>query len=542
MPRSHALRALARLAAVHAAADSEGVSAGRIRDEMSLSRRDFARGLLAASATLPLLAGCSVGQSPAANKRVAIIGAGIAGLTAALRLQDAGIASTVYESSSRIGGRMHSEWSYWNDRQHTEWCGAMIDTQHVTMHALARRFHLPLGDTYSGLKADDRDTAFLDGHYYPMPEADRDFAAIYPILKSQLAAMPATPMYSNMTAAGHRLDQTSMAAWIDRYVPGGLGSRLGKLIKEAYRNEYGREIEEQSSLNLVCMLGIQRHFERDGKMSVLGYSDQRFYIAAGNQRLPLAIAAALPAGTVQFGHRMVSIKKLPGGLYELQFDNNGATVKETYERVVIAIPFIVLRGLDYSSAGFDAAKHRAIQELGYGYHTKLHVQFDGRPWRKPGSWPGPTTGQIWTTLPFQSSVDFSLGQAGPSGIIERFTGAGAALIDTPPMPYARIGDSDAVKRQVKHFFEMLDEIWPGCSKQFNGKATFGNAQADPNILASYSCWLTGQYSTIAGTEGLRQGNVHFAGEHTSVEHQGFMEGGAESGVRVAAEILSDLKS
>ena len=498
--------------------------------------------LLAASAPLPLLAGCSVGQSPAANKRVAIIGAGIAGLTAALRLQDAGIASTVYESSSRIGGRMHSEWSYWNDRQHTEWCGAMIDTQHVTMHALARRFHLPLGDTYSGLKADDRDTAFLDGHYYPMPEADRDFAAIYPILKSQLAAMPATPMYSNMTAAGHRLDQTSMAAWIDRYVPGGLGSRLGKLIKEAYRNEYGREIEEQSSLNLVCMLGIQRHFERDGKMSVLGYSDQRFYIAAGNQRLPLAIAAALPAGTVQFGHRMVSIKKLPGGLYELQFDNNGATVKETYERVVIAIPFIVLRGLDYSSAGFDAAKHRAIQELGYGYHTKLHVQFDGRPWRKPGSWPGPTTGQIWTTLPFQSSVDFSLGQAGPSGIIERFTGAGAALIDTPPMPYARIGDSDAVKRQVKHFFEMLDEIWPGCSKQFNGKATFGNAQADPNILASYSCWLTGQYSTIAGTEGLRQGNVHFAGEHTSVEHQGFMEGGAESGVRVAAEILSDLKS
>jgi len=178
---------------------------------MSLSRRDFARGLLAASATLPLLAGCSVGQSPAANKRVAIIGAGIAGLTAALRLQDAGIASTVYESSSRIGGRMHSEWSYWNDRQHTEWCGAMIDTQHVTMHALARRFHLPLGDTYSGLKADDR-TRRSRRPLLPDAGGRRDFAAIYPILKSQLAAMPATPMYSNMTAAGHRLDQTSMAA------------------------------------------------------------------------------------------------------------------------------------------------------------------------------------------------------------------------------------------------------------------------------------------------------------------------------------------
>ena len=71
MPRSHALRALARLAAVHAAADSEGVSAGRIRDELtSLSRRDFARGILAASAALPLLAGCSLGTPPAATAEI----------------------------------------------------------------------------------------------------------------------------------------------------------------------------------------------------------------------------------------------------------------------------------------------------------------------------------------------------------------------------------------------------------------------------------------------------------------------------------------
>ena len=82
----------------------------------------------------------------------------------------------------------------------------------------------------------------------------------------------------------------------------------------------------------------------------------------------------------------------------------------------------------------------------------------------------------------------------------------------------------------------------GLLKQWNGKATFGNAQADPNILAELFVLAVGPCTTIAGTEGLRQGNVHFAGEHTSVEHQGFMEGGAESGVRAAAEILSDLKS
>jgi monoamine oxidase len=62
---------------------------------------------------------------------------------------------------------------------------------------------------------------------------------------------------------------------------------------------------------------------------------------------------------------------------------------------------------------------------------------------------------------------------------------------------------------------------------------------DPNILASYSTWLVGQYTTIAGYERVRQGRVHFAGEHCSVANQGFMEGGAESGAAAAREILAD---
>ncbi|MBV8724347.1 MAG: FAD-dependent oxidoreductase, partial [Candidatus Eremiobacteraeota bacterium] len=102
-------------------------------------------------------------------------------------------------------------------------------------------------------------------------------------------------------------------------------------------------------------------------------------------------------------------------------------------------------------------------------------------------------------------------------------------------------ESPAVSRHVQSFFTQLDAIWPGVSQTWNGKATFGNAQADPNILASYSCWLVGQCTTIAGHEARRQGRVHFAGEHTSVENQGFMEGGADSGARAAREILADYR-
>ena len=207
MPRSHALRALARLAAVHAAADSEGVSAGRIRDEMSLSRRDFARGLLAASATLPLLAGCSV-ESPAANKRVAIIGAGIAGLDRRV-------------APARRGHRFDRLRVVVPHRRPHAF--GMVVLERSPAHRMVRRDdrHATRHDARAGTAFSSAARRYVfgpqgrrPGHgvsrrpYYPMPEADRDFAAIYPILKSQLAAMPATPMYSNMTAAGHRLDQT----------------------------------------------------------------------------------------------------------------------------------------------------------------------------------------------------------------------------------------------------------------------------------------------------------------------------------------------
>lgn len=473
------------------------------------------------------------------RERIAIVGAGIAGLVTAMHLRDFGIEATIYESSSRVGGRMHSERTYWDDGQHTEWCGAMVDSTHATMHTLARRFSLALLDTHAAWPPRARDTCYLKGSYYSMADADRDFAKIYPVLQDQLAHVNPTTTYANATPTARRLDGISMRGWIERYVPGGLGSQLGRLIREAYRNEYGREIEELSALNLVLQLGQQTTFAQDRRLNVLGYSDQRYIFARGSQALPEAIAARLPSGSIRFGYRLQALRRRPRGSYELRFDRDGVAESVAADRVVLAIPFIALRAVDYAGANFDSAKANAIENLGYGYHTKLHLQFDRRAWMRPvHPWPEPTTGQIWTTLPVQSSLDYSLGQHGADGLIEVFTAGAEAMRDTPLVPYARAGESSAVDWHVRRFFTQLDRIWPGVSATWNGKATFGNAQADPNIRASYSCWLVGQCTTIAGHEARAQGNVHFAGEHTSVEYQGFMEGGARSGLRAADEILA----
>jgi hypothetical protein len=107
------------------------------------SRRQFVAGaaVMATSAALP-----EVAFAAPSKTRIAIVGAGIAGLNAALTLQDSGIGSTVYEASNRIGGRMFSATSIWADNQVSEWCGELIDSDHGTIIGLARRFGLPLDD------------------------------------------------------------------------------------------------------------------------------------------------------------------------------------------------------------------------------------------------------------------------------------------------------------------------------------------------------------------------------------------------------------
>jgi monoamine oxidase len=63
----------------------------------------------------------------------------------------------------------------------------------------------------------------------------------------------------------------------------------------------------------------------------------------------------------------------------------------------------------------------------------------------------------------------------------------------------------------------------------------------PWTLGSYSFWKVGQYTAFSGVEKEAVGSCHFAGEHTSQDFQGYLNGAVESGYRAAGEILTALK-
>jgi monoamine oxidase len=553
MARTPLLSRLTRLAADYREADDRHMAVEDVLDErrQGVSRRDFlktagaAAGLAALGPGAMAYAAGNTASSGGPTPRIGIIGAGISGLNAALALQDAGYGSTVFEASTGIGGRMHSNMSgYWQNGQTSEWCGELIDTNHKTIQTLAKRFNLPLVDQIQNQPPGSEDTYYVHGQYYTFTQATSDFKPVHNTLQGQVQAASYPTLYNLSTSFGQYLDGISVYQWIEQYVPGGHASNLGALLDSAYNQEYGLDTTVQSSLNIVYLLGYQAS---PGEFSVYGASDERYHIQGGNQQLPLAIAqylqATSPAVAINMQWKMTAIAANRDGSSICTFSTPSGTQSQTFDRVILTIPFSVLRGLNYKNAGFDHLKSTAITQLGYGTNTKFNLQFNSRFWNSTGAWPGVSDGNIYTDLQFENAWDASRGQPGSNGLLVLFTGgSNGTAVKSTPGPFLTTQDSSTVTSYAKQFLTQLETVWPGATAQWNGLATLSTPWTDPNLLGSYSCWKVGQYTGFSGYEKMRQGKIHFGGEHCSQNFQGYMEGGAAEGARAANEILTDYKA
>ncbi|MFN2629431.1 MAG: flavin monoamine oxidase family protein, partial [Gaiellaceae bacterium] len=467
--------------------------------------------------------------------RVAIVGAGIAGLNAALTLQDKGIASTVYEASDRIGGRMHSDRSgYFANGQISEFCGELIDTNHTTILALAKRFSLPVVDLLAAEPAGSTETYWFLGGRYSTAQADTDFGPVRDNAKNDLTAAGYPTLWNSYKQAGYDLDHISVSEWIDTRVPGGHSSAFGRLLDAAYNEEYGADTTDQSSLNLLYLLAYQpspKGFE------IFGVSDERYHIAGGNQQLPEAIASTLP--DVRPGWQLTAIATNRDGTIKLSFAEPSGSTTVTADQVILTTPFPVLRKLNYAKAGFDALKQTAITQLGAGRNTKLQLQFSSRYWNTSGPW-GISNGDSYTDLGYQNTWDVTRAQAGTTGIMVNYSGGSVAGAFAPAAPYSNATQDPQVATYARSFLTQLETVFPGITAKWNGNASLSTPFRDPNLLCSYSYWKVGQYTSFSGYEGVAQGAIHFAGEHCSQNFQGFMEGGASEGNRAALEVFHAL--
>src|SRR5207249_1921203 len=266
MARTPLMRALQRLSYEHSRAQALEMDVSEFRaraSEAAYSRREFLRRGGVAGAAVALAGPLALARPAraASAPRIAIVGGGIAGLNTALTLQDKGVYADVYESSGRLGGRMHSDWTefgtgFWQNGQQAELCGELIDSNHKTILQLAQRFGLATVDLLGAQPNGTTDTYFIFGKPYPKSQADLDFRPVKSTLQSQVQATSYPTLYNNFTAAGQIFDQMTLYDWIENYVPGGHTAPFGMLLDMAYNEEYGAETTDQSALNLMYLLGF----------------------------------------------------------------------------------------------------------------------------------------------------------------------------------------------------------------------------------------------------------------------------------------------
>ena len=485
------------------------------------------RGFLAGAAAVGAAATAwRLGQpapvAAADSERIIIIGAGLAGLTCAYDLRKAGYVAEIHDAHpDRLGGRAWSDRDTFAAGQITEHGGELIDQGHTQIRQLCQSLGLPLDNLLAAEQNGTEPKFWFDNAPYSYVDAVNDLKSIWQKIKSDLQAASYPTLYNLSTARGRQLDSMSIIDWIAESVPGGTSSRLGQLLDVGYNIEYGAECSDQSSLNLLYLLG----YSGQGQLRLFGPSNEKYHVRGGTDRIVAALHTQL-GGQIVSGSALTKIGQRSDGGYDLTFRRAGRSVLQTADRVVLALPFAVLRTLDFTRAGFGERKVRAIREQGMGTNSKLNVQFVDRHWETLGG-----NGDSYADTGYQATWEVTRAQRGAPGILVDYTGG-------------LIGDSFGTgtpQSRAETFVNQLEPVFPGIRGKLNGRATIDHWPASPYQRGSYSYWKVGQYQAFAGVERERSGRCHFAGEHTSVDFQGYLNGAVETGQRAAAEIFADYK-
>lgn len=485
----------------------------------TIDRRTFLKGAGATAlvaTTGGIISSCGPSILKATDARVAIVGAGLAGLTAAYDLKKAGITAQIYEASTRMGGRVFTARDIMGSGFTTELGGEFIDSSHEELLALARELEIGILDRHANPLLKEH-TYFFGGEHKSDLDAATAFVPAVQKIHEDFASLPEAINYRTRGTAAV-LDAMPLSSYIAQ-LP--VEDWLKQALSVAYLTEFGLETASQSSLNLVTTLGpatSENHFH------IFGESDERFRIDGGNSVITRELASRLEQ-QIHSGMVLEAIEAKGSG-FDLTFAKDATANTIRADAVILALPFTMLRNVAID-VELPPLKRKAIDELGYGTHTKLMIGMKRRVWNREDH-----SGYAFSDRPFQLGWDNTELQPGENG------GYTALLAGTTGLEANKPTQHELADRMLPG----LSECFPGFSHWTNNKYERFHWPSYPFTKGSYACYLPGQWTSIAGAEIEPVGNLFFAGEHTSQKAQGFMNGAVETGQYAARSVLSLVKS
>ncbi|MBV8462860.1 MAG: FAD-dependent oxidoreductase, partial [Acidimicrobiales bacterium] len=466
-------------------------------------------------ATTAALSGCSTQPRPdsSTRHRVAVVGGGLAGLSAAVALRNAGWDVVVLEARNRVGGRVHTLYAPFTGGLHVEAGGESIDDNHTHIRALAHHYGLALAHR----PADKLQTAafYRAGARSSLGAvAANDPGALsgYLAFGNALVTMAGDldPSHPERASRAEEWDGQSLADFAATQT---LDPNAALLVQSDYRGNYNAEFEQ------VSLLFVLQQSVVDEALPESGVETMR--IAAGNSALPEALARDL-GGAVRLESAVTRIEQRPWGVRIHSGTRSGSSQPVDATRVVIAVPPPALRSVVFDpplSPGLEAM----IAELDLGHALKVSTEYDKRFWRTEG-----LSGFTISDLPFGVGWDATDSvPASPEspGVLTQFVTGSAAQLGAALPDRARIAS----------FQQQLDVVYPEGKPDRSEVATTMAWANERYTGGGYAVYAPGQMTRFWPLLREPHGPIWFAGEHTETL-AGYMESAIRSGQRVAAAI------
>jgi monoamine oxidase len=443
------------------------------------------------------------------NRTVTVIGAGLAGLSAAYDLHRAGWKVTVLEARDRVGGRVYSLRGFSNGLV-AEAGGEFIEESHTRMLAFAKEFGLQLGRVGSW-QGQDADWASFGGKAGPMSNAEiwgtnlHDEIEKIWLALAELGELVPDPNRPQAARGAEYLDQKSTADWINSLDAHPLAKQD---FIQHIRAEYTCEPERQSLLDLAR--NVSMYYTTSER-------NMNYRVVGGNDLIPCALAELLP--DVRLNAPVTSISVQPDEVV-IAYRQTDSLLTISSAFAILAIPLTTARLIEFNPP-LPLAHQRMVNELSYGAVTKVLVEYRKRFWDQRG-W----NGRLATDTPIVFTWHASSHVENEHGILTVYTGG------DPGAKFASLSDEERIRAAVSE----IEKLFPGSSDLIEHTATVAWPN-EPYTRGSYAAFAPGEVTAHWKTLFEPAGRLFFAGEHAT-PIQGFMEGAVESGQRAAGNIIS----